>query len=194
MHTRGKSKHGQEKKGKGKKLNFVAATIFRFLLFLFLGAKVRLKKPPARCQREGKDERRRDRAPLLAACSTRAETIHPSTTFLCLVPYDFHPSTQSQVNLPTNAHLFKMAPGTPSPWKGALRYKRKGDLVELATALGITEATENSSKDDLEEVIRTHLLANRTSLASDPNWQGLYTSLDNGEKRAARGSSNALSP
>ncbi|PWN87104.1 hypothetical protein FA10DRAFT_269714 [Acaromyces ingoldii] len=87
-----------------------------------------------------------------------------------------------------------MAPGTPSPWKGALRYKRKGDLVELATALGITEATENSSKDDLEEVIRTHLLANRTSLASDPNWQGLYTSLDNGEKRAARGSSNALSP
>lgn len=87
-----------------------------------------------------------------------------------------------------------MAPGTPSPWKGALRYKRKADLVELASALGISEATENSSKDDLEEVIRTHLLANRTILASDSNWQGLYTSLDNGEKRAARSSSNALSP
>lgn len=79
-------------------------------------------------------------------------------------------------------------------YKGALRGKRKNELVEMATALGVRVDEDGAKRDDVEALLKNHLINRRADLQSDPTWSGIYHSIDQSDKRAARSSSIALSP
>jgi hypothetical protein len=77
-------------------------------------------------------------------------------------------------------------------YKGALRSKRKNELFEIAHALGLS--TDDERREDVENLVRSHLQDHRSQLSSHPTWAGLYHSLDQSERRAGRNSSIAASP
>lgn len=78
-----------------------------------------------------------------------------------------------------------------SSFKGALRSKRKNELIDMAAALGLRVEEESARRDEVEMLVKQHLLNNRQSLQTDARWSGVYNSLDKG---AARSSSAAISP
>ncbi|PWN26145.1 hypothetical protein BDZ90DRAFT_233290 [Jaminaea rosea] len=78
---------------------------------------------------------------------------------------------------------------TSTPFKGNLKGKRKQDLVEIASTLGIT-VDDGTKRDDLEAIVREHLIANRSRFERRGQMEGLYTALDREGRRAARVSSN----
>lgn len=78
-------------------------------------------------------------------------------------------------------------------YKGALRSKRKNELIDLANALRL-KVDDEMRREDVEAMIKSHLLDNRSSLSSNPTWSGLYHSMDSSERRAGRNSSIAASP
>ncbi|CAO1616289.1 unnamed protein product [Parajaminaea phylloscopi] len=67
-------------------------------------------------------------------------------------------------------------------FKGALKAKRKPDLLEIAAHLGL-DLADNTKRDDVEAAVRDHLVANRDALAADSRVSGLYSSLDKSERR-----------
>lgn len=73
-----------------------------------------------------------------------------------------------------------------TPYKGALKAKRKPDLVAIANALDISGA-DDLRRDDLESAIKGHLQTHRNSLQDDLRFEGLYSSMDRSDKRAAAG-------
>ncbi|PWN51637.1 hypothetical protein IE53DRAFT_385991 [Violaceomyces palustris] len=77
------------------------------------------------------------------------------------------------------------------PFRGSLRYKRKTELVEIATALHLPTDPSSLKKEEIEELLRDHLVANRPNLYDDENFTGLYESLDleSKRRRSARSSS-----
>ncbi|CBQ71133.1 conserved hypothetical protein [Sporisorium reilianum SRZ2] len=75
-----------------------------------------------------------------------------------------------------------------TPYKGSLKAKRKNELTEIATALGIG-LDSSQKKEELEELIREHLISHKSQYASNDNFKGLIDSLDSGRKRSARSSS-----
>lgn len=79
---------------------------------------------------------------------------------------------------------FKMS---STPFKGSLKAKRKGELTEIAQALGIG-LDQSEKKEELEDLIREHLMSNKNQYSSNENFKGLIESLD-GRKRSARSSS-----
>lgn len=76
-----------------------------------------------------------------------------------------------------------MPPATA--FKGALRTKRKPDLLQIAEALGLRQDAD-TRRDDLENAIRDHLAANRSALEPDDRFEGLYSSIDKSDRRSAR--------
>ncbi|KAK0533077.1 hypothetical protein OC834_001054 [Tilletia horrida] len=74
-----------------------------------------------------------------------------------------------------------------APYKGALRSKRKAELTEIAASLSIPVDAE-AKKDDIESLIRTHLLTDavQANLRHHPTYSGLYDSFEYG--RANRSS------
>jgi hypothetical protein len=83
-------------------------------------------------------------------------------------------------------------------YKGSLSSKTKGDLADMASALGLSAAGDKSiRRDKLEALVKQHLLEHRGSLESSKSWAGVYNSFGRGEARKsalARNSSAALSP
>lgn len=79
-------------------------------------------------------------------------------------------------------------------YKGTLRGKRKNELVEMAAALGLAVDEDAAKRDDVETQLKNHLMSHRASLQNSPQWSGVYHSIDQSDKRAARSSSSALSP
>ncbi|GAC98646.1 hypothetical protein PHSY_006240 [Pseudozyma hubeiensis SY62] len=75
-----------------------------------------------------------------------------------------------------------------TPFKGSLKAKRKGELTEIATALGIG-LDQSQKKEELEDLIREHLISHKNLYSSNDNFKGLIDSLDSGRKRSARSSS-----
>ncbi|GAC72504.1 cl- channel CLC-3 and related proteins [Moesziomyces antarcticus T-34] len=75
-----------------------------------------------------------------------------------------------------------------TPFKGSLKAKRKGELTEIAQALGIG-LDQSQKKEELEDLIREHLLSHKNQYSSDDNFRGLIDSLDSGRRRSARSSS-----
>lgn len=76
-----------------------------------------------------------------------------------------------------------------TPFKGSLKAKRKGELTEIAQALGIDP--QSHRREELEDLIRDHLIGNKDRLYSDSSFKGLLDSLDAVERRkvSARSSS-----
>lgn len=75
-----------------------------------------------------------------------------------------------------------------TPYKGALGSKRKSDLADIASALGLRDADlPSKTRDGLEAAIRDHLVLHRDALEQDVRFEGLYSSLDRAA-RAARAS------
>ncbi|SAM61467.1 uncharacterized protein UBRO_03920 [Ustilago bromivora] len=74
-----------------------------------------------------------------------------------------------------------------TPFKGSLKAKRKGELTEIAQALGIG-LDQSEKKEELEDLIREHLMSNKNQYSSNGSFKGLIESLD-GRKRSARSSS-----
>jgi hypothetical protein len=66
--------------------------------------------------------------------------------------------------------------------------------MDIANALNLDVDEEGTKRDDIEQIIKSHLIENRASLQSRTTWTGLYHSIDQSDKRAARSSSIALSP
>ncbi|CAO1634418.1 unnamed protein product [Sympodiomycopsis kandeliae] len=79
-----------------------------------------------------------------------------------------------------------MAP-TSTPFKGALKGKRKPDLLEIAQALGLPQ-DQDSRRDELENAVRDHLISNRSALETNDRFEGLYQSLDKADRRSGRAS------
>lgn len=79
-------------------------------------------------------------------------------------------------------------------YKGTLRGKRKNELIDIANALGLRVDEESAKRDEVEQLIKDHLVSNRDTLQSNATWTGLYHSIEQSVKRAARSSSIALSP
>jgi hypothetical protein len=77
-----------------------------------------------------------------------------------------------------------------TPFKGSLKAKRKTELTEIAHALGISSET-SQKKEELEDLIREHLISNKDHYSSNDSFKGLIDSLDSVErrKRSARSSS-----
>ncbi|PWZ01500.1 hypothetical protein BCV70DRAFT_75448 [Testicularia cyperi] len=77
-----------------------------------------------------------------------------------------------------------------TPFKGSLKAKRKGELTEIALALGIS-FDQSQKKEELEDLIREQLVGNKNRYAQDENFKGLVDSLDSVErrKRSVRSSS-----
>lgn len=67
-------------------------------------------------------------------------------------------------------------------FKGALKAKRKPDLLDIASHLGL-ELAENTKRDDVETAVRDYLLANRDALSADVRVSGLYSSLNKSERK-----------
>ena len=95
--------------------------------------------------------------------------------------------------LPSPPHPHSMS-SAGTLYKGALRSKRKNELLDIANALGLSIDEEGAKRDDVENMVKSHLLDNRAALHSHPAWAGLYHSIDQSDKRAARSSSTAMSP
>lgn len=122
--------------------------------------------------------------------------IHP----LCCI-YDIHPPDPVNPAFPS-FHILLLRPtftplhDTPlrvsskmssTPFKGSLKAKRKGELTEIAQALGIG-LDQSEKKEELEDLIREHLMSNKNQYSSNENFKGLIESLDS-RKRSARSSS-----
>ncbi|TKY86036.1 hypothetical protein EX895_004861 [Sporisorium graminicola] len=75
-----------------------------------------------------------------------------------------------------------------TPYKGSLKAKRKNELTEIATALGIG-LDASQKKEELEDLIREHLISHKSQYSANDNFKGLIDSLDSGRKRSARSSS-----
>ncbi|SNX82046.1 uncharacterized protein MEPE_00751 [Melanopsichium pennsylvanicum] len=75
-----------------------------------------------------------------------------------------------------------------TPFKGSLKAKRKGELTEIAQALGIG-LDQSQKKEELEDLIREHLMSHKNQYSSNENFKGLIDSLDSGRRRSARSSS-----
>ncbi|KAK8846755.1 hypothetical protein IAR55_005843 [Kwoniella newhampshirensis] len=65
-----------------------------------------------------------------------------------------------------------------STYTGSLLTKRKNDLVEIATALGLPETEARIA--DLIKSIQSHLEANESSLSQSPQFKGLYKKRSSG--------------
>ncbi len=119
---------------------------------------------------------------------------NPSTRFSLL---SLHPSAAKRSSLPPPLRIcsdllsfnvdqtFKMS---STPYKGSLKQKRKAELSEIAQALGIG-LDHSQKKEELEDLIREHLISHKNQYASDENFKGLIDSLDSGRRRSARSSS-----
>lgn len=79
-------------------------------------------------------------------------------------------------------------------YKGALRSKRKNELIDIANALGLRADEELLRREEVELMVKNHLLDHRSALQNHPAWTGLYHSIDQSGKRSARNSSIAASP
>lgn len=75
-----------------------------------------------------------------------------------------------------------------TPFKGSLKAKRKGELTEIAQALGIG-LDQSQKKEELEDLIREHLISHKNQYSSDENFKGLIDSLDSSRRRSGRSSS-----
>ncbi|UZJ54206.1 hypothetical protein CBS101457_003526 [Exobasidium rhododendri] len=84
-----------------------------------------------------------------------------------------------------------MSTKSSTTYKGTLRSKRKNELIDIANALGLNVEEDLGKRDEVEHLIKTHLLDNRASLQSHSTWSGLYHSIDQSDRRAARSSSIA---
>lgn len=79
-------------------------------------------------------------------------------------------------------------------YKGALRSKRKNELVDIANALGLRVDEELLRREEVEALVKNHLLDHRSALEKHSSWAGLYHSIDQSDRRSARNSSIAASP
>jgi len=75
-----------------------------------------------------------------------------------------------------------------TPFKGSLKAKRKGELTEIAQALGIG-LDQSQKKEELEDLIREHLISHKNQYSSNENFKGLIDSLDSSRRRSGRSSS-----
>ncbi|CAD6930905.1 unnamed protein product [Tilletia controversa] len=94
-----------------------------------------------------------------------------------------HPHQQGQGQVLLTVYLSMSS----APYKGALRSKRKAELTEIAASLSIPLDAE-AKKDDIEHLIRAHLLDVKTQavLRNNATYSGLYDSMEYG--RASRSS------
>lgn len=78
-----------------------------------------------------------------------------------------------------------------STFKGSLKSKRKTELVEIASALNLHENPNSFRREELEDLLRDHLVSNKDQYAATDAYKGLIDSLDLEErrKRSARSSS-----
>ncbi|EPQ30790.1 uncharacterized protein PFL1_01691 [Pseudozyma flocculosa PF-1] len=81
-----------------------------------------------------------------------------------------------------------------TPYKGSLRYKRKSDIVDIATALDLHPNPNSFRREDLEELVREHLIQNKHTYANDQNFKGLIDSLDQEQKRRRSARSSSINP
>jgi len=80
-------------------------------------------------------------------------------------------------------------------FKGALRYKKKSLLLEIAEALEIDLVPASRGghpsaikREEFESLIKDHLKKNKAKLAGMERWAGLYEAMENEEKRSMRNS------
>lgn len=120
--------------------------------------------------------------------------IHPSIIETCFPGLHIH----IQIHQPPHPSLAPTLPllarviiptMSSTPFKGSLKQKRKAELTEIAQALGIG-LDQSQKKEELEDLIREHLISHKNQYSSNENFKGLIDSLDSaGRRRSARSSS-----
>lgn len=80
-------------------------------------------------------------------------------------------------------------------YKGAIRYKKKSELLEIAEALKIDLVPASRGghpsgikREEFEVLIKDHLAEHDSELRGQEQWAGLYESIDNENKRQMRNS------
>ena len=125
--------------------------------------------------------------------STPHPSIHPPFIGPFLPPLHILTSTGPRIVSyllpPSLCSSLRTADMSSTPFKGSLKAKRKGELTEIAQALGIG-LDQSQKKEELEDLIREHLISHKNQYSSNESFKGLIDSLDSGRsRRSARSSS-----
>ncbi|KAN0065429.1 hypothetical protein ACQY0O_001265 [Thecaphora frezii] len=68
-------------------------------------------------------------------------------------------------------------------YRGSLRYKRKAEICEIAEALELHPNPSAMKREQIEDLVRSHLLHNRDWYAESETFRGLIESLDQEQRR-----------
>ncbi|KDN43557.1 hypothetical protein K437DRAFT_257453 [Tilletiaria anomala UBC 951] len=94
------------------------------------------------------------------------------------------PSTARASSGTNSPSTNKTASNDSDHFRGAIRYKSKQEMIEIAESLGLT-LVESNTRAELDDTITKHLLGSGGELRSNPRYQGLYDSLDRDARKDA---------